>query len=42
MKGSPGAKVRFERGEQPGLSIDMGKNTARRERGRVWVCWNDV
>lgn len=35
-------KVRFERGEQPGLSIDMGKNTARRERGREWVCWNDV
>lgn len=34
-------KVRFERGEQPGLSIDMGKNTARR-KGREWVCWNDV
>lgn len=27
VKGSPGPKVRFKRGEQPGLSTDMGKNT---------------
>ena len=33
MKGSPGPKIRFERGEQPGLSRDMGQNTARGGNG---------